>query len=89
MFPGMIGTSSLDSSDPNTTAVVVAIGGYAVALLLGQLVSQIISTTFPQLVIGLLYVDRRIRTENLGPVLAEAAGMPQQGGVPYGPQYPQ
>lgn len=85
MFPGMIGASSL-GDDPSPTAIMVAMGGYFVASLLGQMISQIISTTFPQLVTGLLYVDRRIRTEDLGPVLAEAAGVPQQGGFPYGGQ---
>ncbi|MFE5242198.1 hypothetical protein ACFRBN_18665 [Streptomyces sp. NPDC056627] len=83
MFPGMIGTSSM-GDDPSTAAVVVAVSGYLVAILLGQLVSQVISTTFPQLVIGLLYVDRRIRTENLGPVLAEAAAVPPADAPPYG-----
>ncbi|HWU08012.1 MAG TPA: hypothetical protein VN520_16785 [Streptomyces sp.] len=85
LFPGMIGSASLDE-DPSATAVVVMMSGYLIATLLGQLISQIISTTFPQLVAGLLYVDRRIRTENLGPVLAEAAGVPQQGPTapPYG-----
>ncbi|MEU5718158.1 hypothetical protein AB0G71_20675 [Streptomyces sp. NPDC020403] len=78
VLPGAIGTSSL-GDDPSPTAVVVAMSGYMVAMMLGQLVSQVISTTFPQLVTGLLYVDRRIRTEDLGPVLAEAAGVPRQG----------
>ncbi|MFD8800924.1 hypothetical protein [Streptomyces atroolivaceus] len=82
LFPGMIGTASLDE-DPSAAAVMVAMSGYLIATLLGQMVSQIISTTFPQLVTGLLYVDRRIRTEGLGPVLAEAAGVPAQG--PYPP----
>ncbi|WP_405391523.1 hypothetical protein OG596_28920 [Streptomyces sp. NBC_01102] len=77
MFPTMVGTSSL-GSDPSPTAIVVAMSGYFVATMLGQMVSQIISTTFPQLATGLLYVDRRIRTEDLGPVLAEAAAVPQQ-----------
>ncbi|MFJ8750913.1 hypothetical protein ACIREO_16460 [Streptomyces sp. NPDC102441] len=90
LFPSMIGTASLDN-DPSPTAVMVAMSGYLVATLLGQLVSQIISTTFPQLVTGLLYVDRRIRTENLGPALAEAAGVPAQGPAPgpYGGGAPQ
>ncbi|SFS78753.1 hypothetical protein SAMN04487982_103529 [Streptomyces sp. ok210] len=79
MFPGMIGMESL-GSDPNATAVVVAMSGYLVATLLGQLVSQLVSATFPQLVTGLLYVDRRMRNENLGPVLAEAAAVPPQFG---------
>ncbi|WP_405661260.1 hypothetical protein OG379_09850 [Streptomyces sp. NBC_01166] len=90
LFPGMVGTASLED-DPSPAAVMVAMSGYLVATLLGQLVSQIISTTFPQLVTGLLYVDRRMRTENLGPVLAEAAGVPAQGPVPppYGGGAPQ
>ncbi|MFB8026738.1 MULTISPECIES: hypothetical protein [unclassified Streptomyces] len=83
IFPGMIGGASLDE-DPSPAAVVVAMSGYLVATLLGQLVSQIISATFPQLVTGLLYVDRRIRTEDLGPALAEAAGVPAHGVPPYG-----
>ncbi|MER5553765.1 hypothetical protein ABT001_19190 [Streptomyces sp. NPDC002793] len=90
VFPGIIGTASLDE-DPSATAVMVAMSGYLIASVLGGLVSQIISTTFPQLVTGLLYVDRRIRTENLGPVLAEAAGVPQQEPMapPYGGTTPQ
>ncbi|MFE3516522.1 hypothetical protein [Streptomyces sp. NPDC059166] len=83
VFPSMIGTASL-GDDPSTAAVLVAMSGYFVATLLGQLVGQIISATFPQLVTGLLYVDRRLRTEDLGPALAEAAGGPYQGAPPYG-----
>jgi hypothetical protein len=79
MFPGMIGMESL-GSDPNPTAVIVAMSGYLVASLLGQLVGQLVSATFSQLVTGLLYVDRRMRNENLGPVLAEAAAVPPQFG---------
>ncbi|MFD9291418.1 hypothetical protein ACFWBV_24680 [Streptomyces sp. NPDC060030] len=87
LFPGMIGTASLDE-DPSPAAVVVAMSGYLIATMLGMTLSQIISTTFPQLVTGLLYVDRRIRTENLGPVLAEAAGVPPQGFPHQGPVPP-
>ncbi|MGW1706799.1 DUF7847 domain-containing protein [Streptomyces sp. NPDC002206] len=79
MFPGMIGMESL-GSDPNPTAVIVAMSGYLVVSLLGQLVGQLVSATFSQLVTGLLYVDRRMRNENLGPVLAEAAAVPPQFG---------
>jgi hypothetical protein len=50
--------------------------GYIAFVLLGQLIGQLVSATFPLLVTGLLYVDRRMRTENLGPVLAEAATVP-------------
>ncbi|MFC9245277.1 hypothetical protein ACFT7S_15000 [Streptomyces sp. NPDC057136] len=84
MFPTMITTADLDS-DPSPTAVIIAMSGYLVATLIGQMVAQIISATFPQLMNGLLYVDRRMRTENLGPVLAEAAAVPPQDGTPqYG-----
>ena len=87
MFPSMAGASSL-GNDPTPAAVLAALGGYVVASLVGQMVSQIISTTLPQLVIGLLYVDRRIRTEDLGPVLAEAAQVPQPGAFPGTPPGP-
>ncbi len=79
MFSGMLGSANL-SDDPNPTSIVVAMSGYLLALLVGQLVSQLIVATFPPLVTGLLYVDRRIRTEDLGPVLAEAAAVPPQYG---------
>lgn len=77
MFSGMLGSVNL-SDDPNAASIVVAMSGYLLALLVGQLLSQLIVATFPPLVAGLLYVDRRIRTENLGPVLAEAAAVPPQ-----------
>ncbi|MFJ2894471.1 hypothetical protein ACIO87_06255 [Streptomyces sp. NPDC087218] len=77
MFSGIIGGASLDA-DPNPASVVFAMSGYLVIMLLGQLVGQFFSATFPQLVTGLVYVDRRLRTENLGPVLAEAAAVPPQ-----------
>lgn len=77
MFTGMLGSADL-SDDPNPTAVLAAVSGYVVLLVLGQLVSQLIVAVFPPLVTGLLYVDRRIRTENLAPVLAQAAAVPPQ-----------
>ncbi|MFG3493476.1 hypothetical protein [Streptomyces sp. NPDC047928] len=43
--------------------------------LLGQLLGQAITSAFPQLVTALLYVDRRIRTEDLAPSLAAAAAV--------------
>ncbi|MFJ2088710.1 hypothetical protein ACIOEW_05525 [Streptomyces sp. NPDC087901] len=77
MFSGVLGSMNL-GDDPNPASVIVAMSGYVVSILVGQLVSQMVVATFPPLVAGLLYVDRRIRTENLGPVLAEAAAMPPQ-----------
>ncbi|WP_393063502.1 hypothetical protein [Streptomyces sp. LN549] len=77
MFSGVLGSMNL-GDDPNPASVIVAMSGYVGSFLIGQLVSQLVVATFPPLVAGLLYVDRRIRTENLGPVLAEAAAMPPQ-----------
>ncbi|MFF1833257.1 hypothetical protein ACFVXE_03405 [Streptomyces sp. NPDC058231] len=79
MFTSAVGASDL-GSDPTPAAVVLAMGGYLTAVLIGQLIGQLISATFPPLVIGLLYVDRRIRNENLGAALAEAAAAPPQQG---------
>ncbi|MCS0637309.1 hypothetical protein NX801_16885 [Streptomyces sp. LP05-1] len=39
----------------------------------GQLLGQLLTSAFPQLVISLLYVDQRIRRENLAPTLMAAA----------------
>ncbi|MFF2010412.1 hypothetical protein ACFVWY_15245 [Streptomyces sp. NPDC058195] len=86
MFSGVIGGTTL-SEDPNATSVLFAMSGYAVIMALGGLVSQFITAVFPPLVTGLIYVDRRMRAENLGPALAEAAGVPAQYGAPYGPTY--
>ncbi|MFE4540766.1 hypothetical protein ACFRKB_37815 [Streptomyces scopuliridis] len=62
--------------DPTAGQILVAVSGYLVLFMIAQLITQFITTTFPQLVLNLLYVDRRIRTENLAPTLAEAAGTP-------------
>ncbi|MCX4798182.1 hypothetical protein OG497_29885 [Streptomyces sp. NBC_01242] len=81
MFSGVIGGATL-ADDPNPASILFAMSGYLVIMALGQLIGQLVSTTFPPLVTGLLYVDRRIRTENLGPALAEAAATPPP--PPYG-----
>ncbi|MER5462814.1 MULTISPECIES: DUF7847 domain-containing protein [unclassified Streptomyces] len=75
MFPGAIGTSDL-GPDPTASQVLVSMGGLLIVLLLSQLIGDIFVATFPQLVTSLLYVDQRIRKENLAPVLAEAAAVP-------------
>lgn len=71
-FPGMIDTSAL-ADDPTAGQVVAAVSGFLLLITFGQLISQIFSATFPPLVLNLLYVDQRIRKENLAPTLAEAA----------------
>lgn len=77
IFSGSLGSENL-GDHPNPASIIVAMSGYLVAMVIGQLISQLIVAIFPPLVTGLLYVDRRIRTENLGPVLAEAAAVPPQ-----------
>ncbi|MEU0402863.1 oxidoreductase [Streptomyces sp. NPDC006197] len=46
-----------------------------VFLAVGSLISQAVVSVFPPLVTALLYVDQRIRKENLAPELARAAGL--------------
>ncbi|MGX1884032.1 DUF7847 domain-containing protein [Streptomyces sp. NPDC055287] len=62
--------------DPDVGETLTAMGLYMGFIMLGSIISQIIATTFPQVVTGLLYVDQRIRKENLAPALAEAAAAP-------------
>lgn len=72
MFNGsMLGLTSGTAPDPSR--LVAGLTGYLALTLLGQTLSQIVSVTFPQLVTGLLYIDRRMRREDLGPALVEAA----------------
>ncbi|MFD3485941.1 hypothetical protein [Streptomyces sp. NPDC058665] len=72
VVPGVFGSAEI-SYEPSFGEIFVAVSGYLVLALVGQLVSQIFSTTFPQLVLNLLYVDQRIRKENLAPALIAAA----------------
>ncbi|MFF8847690.1 hypothetical protein ACF08N_34115 [Streptomyces sp. NPDC015127] len=84
---------SLIPTGPASLSDDAASGGVAVTIvlttmafgMLTTLVGQILTSAFPQLVVALLYVDQRIRKENLAPVLAEAAGVPPQQPAAYGP----
>jgi hypothetical protein len=78
LLPGMVGTSDL-GPDPTAPEVLLAVGGSMIVALVGQLIAQICVAVFPQLVTSLLYVDQRIRKENLAQTLAEAAGPARQG----------
>lgn len=69
-----------DAVGPKVMAVVII----AVLYLIGTVISQFLSTTLPQLATGLLYIDQRIRRENLAPALAEAAGVPPVAAPPMG-----
>jgi hypothetical protein len=88
----MIPSFGLTSRTDESTAMVqvfFSMGGYLLITLLGSFVSQIITTFFPQLSTGLLYVDQRIRRENLAPALAEAAHLPPPPPYQQHPQHPQ
>ncbi|MEU4130342.1 hypothetical protein [Streptomyces wuyuanensis] len=83
-FPMAGGAATLDEGEDLATFLVGMSGWFALALV-GQLVAQIVTSTFPQLVNGLLYVDQRMRNENLAPVLASAAGAAAPGPQPPAP----
>jgi hypothetical protein len=71
-IPGVVDVEAMENSDSASEAL-ESMAVVLVVMVIGQLVGQIIGMVFPQLVAGLLYVDRRIRTENLAPALAAAA----------------
>ncbi len=75
VFPAALDPTTT-GSDPGAGEVLIVVAGYLLLATLAQFISQIISTTFPQLVLTLLYVDQRIRKENLAPTLAAAAARP-------------
>jgi hypothetical protein len=75
--------TELPTGDGGLSVVAMILGGLIAVVV--SLAGSLFSTAFPQLVSGLLYVDRRIRTENLATELAAAAGL---GGPPPQPRYP-
>ncbi|MFH9611795.1 hypothetical protein [Streptomyces sp. NPDC017448] len=83
MLPGVFDPADVEA-DPTAGELIAVFGGLILLSLVSQLISQLFTAIFPPLVVGLLYVDLRMRTENLGPVLAEAAGttLPEQYGPP-------
>ncbi|WP_405460514.1 hypothetical protein OG786_24195 [Streptomyces sp. NBC_00101] len=97
VFSSALTTGDL-GSNPTLTSVLVTLGSVAGIVIAGQLIGQTFVGTFPPLLLGLVYVDRRMRTENLAQGLTEAAGltMPSYGygpfhgygPAPYGPPAP-
>ncbi|MFD4026535.1 hypothetical protein ACFWRV_23935 [Streptomyces sp. NPDC058576] len=83
MVPGLFDPADM-GSEPSDGALIAMLGSVALLSFISQMISQLITMILPPLVIGLLYVDLRMRTENLGPVLAGAAGatLPEQYGPP-------
>ncbi|MFF3837246.1 oxidoreductase [Streptomyces sp. NPDC001930] len=67
--------TAVDFSGEDSAAVVASLIAVFAFITLGQLISQAVVSVFPPLVTALLYVDQRIRKENLAPDLARAAGL--------------
>ncbi|MEE1819035.1 hypothetical protein PUR59_28995 [Streptomyces sp. SP18ES09] len=68
-----LATVNFSGDDP--AAVVASFVVLFAFLAVGQLIGQGLVSVFPPLVTALLYVDQRLRKENLGPELARAAGL--------------
>ncbi|MFC8274982.1 oxidoreductase [Streptomyces sp. NPDC057271] len=56
--------------------VMIALVPVLVIAVVGGMLAQAVCSVFPPLVTGLVYVDQRIRKENLAPALVQAAGTP-------------
>ncbi|AXG77232.1 oxidoreductase [Streptomyces paludis] len=84
LLSGQLTLTTSESRSP-ATQFLAFMGIYMVITLVAGVISQIITATLPQLVVNLLYVDQRIRNENLAPVLADAAGVTPAMGTPGTP----
>lgn len=72
MMTSMPGITSM-GPEPTFQETLAATGSYMAFILVGSVITQIIAAILPQLATSLLYVDQRMRKENLAPVLTEAA----------------
>ncbi|MEU3727599.1 hypothetical protein [Streptomyces sp. NPDC031705] len=70
LFPAMF---EAGSGDGDLGMVVSGIVVYAVSLLIGSMVSALFQLGYPQLVVALLYVDQRMRREDLAAALIASA----------------
>ncbi|MFG2331364.1 oxidoreductase [Streptomyces sp. NPDC048604] len=75
-FIPLITAASDLGPEPRMADVISMLSVYLVIVLLAQMAGYVIQSTFPPLVNGLLYVDQRIRKENLAVALAESAATP-------------
>ncbi|RKT02553.1 hypothetical protein BX286_0461 [Streptomyces sp. 3211.6] len=83
LFPTVLATG--DAADPSTLLFGMVV--YVACILLGTAVGAVFQLGYPQLVLSLLYVDQRIRKENLAEaLLASAAATPPAGAYPAGPR---
>ncbi|MDI3404860.1 hypothetical protein [Streptomyces cavernicola] len=75
MFSAMPAAGTM-SPNPDPAEVFAVMGVFMFFIMLGALISQLVTSLFPQLATSLLYVDQRIRKESLDVTLAQAAGVP-------------
>ncbi|NBE53859.1 hypothetical protein [Streptomyces boluensis] len=75
MFSAVPGANMV-GPEPEPSEIFAVMSVFMLFIMLGALFSQLVTALFPQLAIGLLYVDQRIRKESLDVTLAEAAGVP-------------
>ncbi|MFF6775132.1 oxidoreductase [Streptomyces sp. NPDC012637] len=76
-FAGMFPLSVYSTGEDATPRDVIGVfGGITLLLTAAQLVTQAVFAPILPLVSGLLYVDQRIRRENLAPLLAQTAAAP-------------
>ncbi|WP_128984887.1 oxidoreductase [Streptomyces roseicoloratus] len=76
-FVGMVPVSAYSPGDnPTPSDVLGVFGGVVVLVTVAQLITQAVFAPFLPLVSGLLYIDQRIRRENLGQSLAQTAAAP-------------
>ncbi|MFG3286856.1 hypothetical protein [Streptomyces sp. NPDC048111] len=83
-YGGLFAAMPLAMSSHSAGAAVGAVVVLVVLYLVGTVISQFLTTTLPQLGAGLLYIDQRIRREELAPGLARAAGVPPAAAAPAG-----
>ncbi|MFF2196103.1 hypothetical protein [Streptomyces sp. NPDC058157] len=83
LFPAMLASGEAGTPDSFVFGIVV----YVVCIMLGAAVAAVVQLGYPQLVLSLLYVDQRIRKENLAEaLLASAAATAPAGPYAEGPR---
>ncbi|MCM2577584.1 hypothetical protein [Streptomyces meridianus] len=83
-FPGM----ATMGPEPDLPALFASMGLYMTFVMTGSMIGQIVAQVFSSLVTGLVYVDQRIRREDLVSSLAAAVGIPSGPEGPSGPATP-
>ncbi|MEU3913392.1 hypothetical protein [Streptomyces sp. NPDC029721] len=76
LLPAVLATG--EAGDPTTLLSGIAV--YVACMMLGMAVGSVFQLGYPQLVLSLLYVDQRIRKENLAEALLTAATAPATAG---------